>query len=906
MTQPKRKWFYLYCVLAAGLAISALVTGGIDGKQGLFADESDYSISFDKTTNKIGTETFVSPSTVYSGTGTVLTGRGTNIGFEYNSFSNPTTIWQLIKGGGYFTNTEKISGMKNITLTKTNSSSSLKVYWSETKTFDETKSATYDTTSALSFTCDFTGYSPNYIKVLALGTGNSAITSGKITFSCANQYPTLTLTADHSTMGSVTGGGVYKIGSNITITATPNTGYQFVGWYNGSTLLSTEASYTFTMPECVDNYDVEGRFVANSYNVVLSSEDETKGTVSGSGTYDYASTVSISATAESGYSFAGWYNGTTLVSSDNPYSFTMPNNSLDYIAKFSANSYNVSLTCNSAMGYVSGSGSHTYKTSVTIRATAYTGYSFAGWYQDNNLIASSNSYTFEMPYEAVSYEARFATNSYTITLSSSEVATTPVGTCGVSGAGTYDYKANVTLSATPQDGYGFIGWYNGNTLVSSNNPYSFTMPSNNISYVAKYAKKYHVSVSSYDETKGTVYGSGDYIYTSNVKVTATPIDPYTGVTWYDDSFASVSINTAYSFSMPENDLNLSADFTLQCTITFKNSDGSTLQTGKYNIGVIPYYNGTTPTKAAPLKSIYTFSGWSPEITAVTEDKVYIAQYTISQTTTLGMSFTLGKYPQTVVEDSTLLTALASATDTDSDGYLEYGSDEYKKVDSADPWDTGYKSASGNVTFATGTTYYFRVEPIQWRVLSGQASKTGLVMAENVLTNSAYYTSASNRSVSGSTVYPNNYQYSTLRAMLNGYNGSAYSVANFSGKGFLDVAFTATEKAYITTTTVDNSAATTGSSSNSYACANTSDRIFALSYRNLTNASYGILTDYARATGASMYTDSSYYGNGDWWSRSPFAGHSDCAWFVDCVGYLLGSSVDFSPFGVRPSFNVDIS
>jgi hypothetical protein len=49
---------------------------------------------------------------------------------------------------------------------------------------------------------------------------------------------------------------------------------------------------------------------------------------------------------------------------------------------------------------------------------------------------------------------------------------------------------------------------------------------------------------------------------------------------------------------------------------------------------------------------------------------------------LGTSFDLGKYPQTVVEDSATLAALKTATDSDSDGYLEYGSDEYKKVTGA--------------------------------------------------------------------------------------------------------------------------------------------------------------------------------------------------------------------------------
>jgi hypothetical protein len=111
--------------------------------------------------------------------------------------------------------------------------------------------------------------------------------------------------------------------------------------------------------------------------------------------------------------------------------------------------------------------------------------------------------------------------------------------------------------------------------------------------------------------------------------------------------------------------------------------------------------------------------------------------------------------------------------------------------------------------------------------------------------------------------------------------------NFTGKGFLDVAFTEAEKAYITTTTVDNSAATTESSSNSYACANTSDKIFALSYQDFINTSYGfnssysnydtarrgVLTDYARATGAWMSTDPPITGTVVWWSRSPSASYS---------------------------------
>jgi uncharacterized repeat protein (TIGR02543 family) len=64
----------------------------------------------------------------------------------------------------------------------------------------------------------------------------------------------------------------------VTVSATPKTGYKFAGWYNGTSLLSTDASYTFTMPASGDEYSLVARFAPITYNVTLASEDETKGT----------------------------------------------------------------------------------------------------------------------------------------------------------------------------------------------------------------------------------------------------------------------------------------------------------------------------------------------------------------------------------------------------------------------------------------------------------------------------------------------------------------------------------------------------------------------------------------------------------------------------------------------------
>lgn len=62
------------------------------------------------------------------------------------------------------------------------------------------------------------------------------------------------------------------------------------------------------------------------------------------------------------------------------------------------------------------------------------------------------------------------------------------------------------------------------------------------------------------------------------------------------------------------------------TITFENWDGTPLQTSEVEYGEMPVYRGETPTRPSDAQYIYTFSGWAPEIVAVTCNKTYTATY----------------------------------------------------------------------------------------------------------------------------------------------------------------------------------------------------------------------------------------------------------------------------------------
>ena len=323
---------------------------------------------------------------------------------------------------------------------------------------------------------------------------------------------------------------------------------------------------------------------------------------------------------------------------------------------------------------------------------------------------------------------------------------------------------------------------------------------------------------------GTVSGAGTYAIGEEVTIVATPKNGGQFVGWYDDSFNEISTNASYTFTMPEYDVTYYADFT----------------------NVKPVLKGDT----------YTF----------------------------------GTYPQSKVTDSALLTSLNNArgtlpTSANSQAWTSYGyyisdssatsymwyidlmisGDEYRGVyfTSYRPYYTSNTSSTANSYqddngYTTSNVYWFKYEPITWRVLDVQAGKAFL-MANLVLDSQDYHYSTSTRTIGGVTVYSNNYKESHIRSWLN--------------DSFYNTAFSTEEKARIQTTTVDNSVASTGYSSNPYACANTSDKIFLLSYAEATSATYGLSTATSRQLGPSayakaqgVYTDPN--GFNSWWLRSP--------------------------------------
>lgn len=61
----------------------------------------------------------------------------------------------------------------------------------------------------------------------------------------------LIVTLTCNTGGKVEGDGEYMLGDNATLIARPDDGYEFAGWYNGNTKVSSSAKYKFTVTESI-------------------------------------------------------------------------------------------------------------------------------------------------------------------------------------------------------------------------------------------------------------------------------------------------------------------------------------------------------------------------------------------------------------------------------------------------------------------------------------------------------------------------------------------------------------------------------------------------------------------------------------------------------------------------------
>ena len=552
-------------------------------------------------------------------------------------------------------------------------------------TFDYGTPVTITASAATGYIFDGWYSAPNGGTLLSSNTSyqiTSGITSNQIAYA---RFTKLYLTVNYtknSYVSSISRStervayGADALGSTLTLpTNTAQYTYSIDGWYQGSTKVSTSATFVPKSVNADVTYEARGIRTINSYTITVSSQyrdtdgtgNYTTGTSGGSGSGggvgDYGTKKTLTAAPATGYIFDGWYNSSgTRVSTSSSYEVTISGNAT-YYARFtkryftitySSGNYIKSLT--RASERVAYNGTALGSTMTVLDTTAQYSYGVDGWFigttRQNSTAASpiAKNVTSDITYIA---QGTRTLRSYVITynkgvnIASVSRASETVN-YGSDGAG-----CTATLPAnTAQYTYSFDGWYEGSTKIQS----AITITPTNVQTAHTYEargtatiNKYTISVAaqyrntdgtgSYTNgtTGGTVSGGGTGNYGTKKTLTAAPATGYIFDGWSDGNTSTsrtVTITGAatyyarftkryFTITYTKGDYVSSISRASERVAYGSNAAGSTLtvqaNTAQYNYAVDGWYSGST--------KVTSSATYAP--TSVTADATYTAKGTRS-------------------------------------------------------------------------------------------------------------------------------------------------------------------------------------------------------------------------------------------------------------------------------------
>ena len=251
--------------------------------------------------------------------------------------------------------------------------------------------------------------------------------------------------------------------------------------------------------------------------------------------HDYSSGVQTSSSSNPNY--MSWYAFTAgnsnvkyyfinQASRDNAYNITYTSGSTTYDRSmfFTGSNFEVMTpqfnieVNNSDWGSVTGNTNLAIGESTTLTPTPNTGYGFKYWLKNGESFDNNNDNTLTVTYtEYVIYTAIFDIN-YTI---STSVLNNDYGT--IMGGGTYLKGTEISLIATPNEGYAFVKWLKDNEEFTGNidNPLTIIIVEN-VTYTAVFDRIYTITTNSSNNNYGSVTGGGIYLNGSDVILIATP------------------------------------------------------------------------------------------------------------------------------------------------------------------------------------------------------------------------------------------------------------------------------------------------------------------------------------------------------------------------------------------------
>jgi len=407
----------------------------------------------------------------------------------------------------------------------------------------------------------------------------------------------------------------YPQDTEVTVTAIPEDGYEFIGWSGAS--METTPAIVITMSDSltlIANFQLI-TISDERYSLTVTPNPTAGGTVSREpDSTDYAHGAQVTATAKpnSGFRFLGW-SGASM---STEYSITVTMNSnLALIAGFEPippNHYTLFVEWEPTEGFVTRSpaaASYISGTQVNVTATANPGYTFVGWSGASNSTNATVTITMDDDKELAALFEPVDDILHTLTVVKNPAAggTVFVNNIASTGVTAHNPDAQITVRAEAAPGYKFTGWQGAST--SEDAEITLNME-DDLMLTANFQQIYILTINRDPVAGGTVFVNdiesiGTTTHDAGTQTTlraeAAPGYKFTGWTG-----ALTSTNTEITFTMSSNQT-LIANFKQNFTLTVNRNltfGGTVTPTS------VTSYDFDTPANiTATPASDYRFSNW---------------------------------------------------------------------------------------------------------------------------------------------------------------------------------------------------------------------------------------------------------------------------------------------------------
>lgn len=342
----------------------------------------------------------------------------------------------------------------------------------------------------------------------------------------------------------------------------------------------------------------------------------------------------------------------------------------------------------------------------TLTSNTFTkdGYTFSGWNtaKDGTGTAYADGASVTLTEDTTLY-AQWTANTYTINWNNADGTVLKTDTVAYGEIPSYSGDTP-TKEADAQYTYTFKGWSPEVTSVTGDTTYTATYDQTLRSYTVTW-KNDDGTVMETDENVS--YGTTPEYNGETPTKSGTDQYSYAFKGW-SPAVSTVTGDVTYTAEYTEN--------TNSYTVTWNNADGTTLKTDTVAYGETPSYSGDTPTKEADAQYIYTFKGWSPEITSVTGNQTYTAVY----------DQTLRSYTVTWKNDDGTELKIETVNYGETPSYTgdtptKAQTDEYTYIFSG--WNPTISTVTGDVTYTAQFAAEKRTYTITWKNDDGTVIST---------------------------------------------------------------------------------------------------------------------------------------------------------------------------------------